>query len=271
MMTPTQVAMLVKNAKHSLAESISAAEKHCGGRAVQAECCYHGAMGQRREGMADRTIVCVVTVLVGDNRLVEATVNTQTGEVINQRDINALSFTGMGRSDEFAMAQRWQKATDLRGKKVTNAAGEDLGKIEDIVTDPQSGRIVFGVLSFGGFLGLGDKYYAIPWPALQLTGDAKTFILNVDQDRLKNASGFASDHWPTNLADEQFVISTYKYYGQVPYWQMQTAEARPMGDARLVADATAAPEDYRARWYVRPMDCQKISDLCRKEVPHQSD
>jgi sporulation protein YlmC with PRC-barrel domain len=259
MMTPTQVSMLFKNTKHTLAENISAAEKSCGGRAVQAQCCYQGVMGQPAEGTSGRTVVCVVTLLVGDNRLVEAIVNTQTGEIINKHDVNALTYMGMGRSDDLAMAQRWQKATELRGKKVTNANGEDLGKLEDIVTDPQSGRIVFGVVSFGGLLGLGDRFFTIPWSALQLTGDAKTFILNVDQDRLKNATSFTSDHWP-NFADEQFAAATYKYYGQRPYWQMEAAEVRPM------AEETAMPDDYRAHWYARPMDCQKISDLCRKDV-----
>ena len=51
------------------------------------------------------------------------------------------------------------------GSKVVNAQNEDLGKIEDLVVDAGAGRIAYAVLSFGGFLGMGDKYFAIPWNA----------------------------------------------------------------------------------------------------------
>ena len=254
-MTTPQVAALVKNVKHSLADSISAAEKHCKGRAVRAECCRG----------ADGGAVCVVTLLVGDNRLVEATVNTQSGEVISQRDVDTLQFVGLTRDGgannaDFAMARRWQKATDLKGKKVTNAAGEDLGQIEDIVADANSGRILYGVLSFGGVLGMGDKLFAIPWPSIRLSGDDKAFVLNIDKDRLKNATGFAKDHWP-NFADEQFATTIYKYYDQTPYWQSQT------GSVQMAADSSgAAPDNYRDRWNLRATAWQKTSDLCGKKV-----
>ena len=59
-------------------------------------------------------------------------------------------------ADDFAMPKRFQKASDLLGKNVTNSEGENLGEIKDIVFDANSGRILYGVLSFGGVLGLGD-------------------------------------------------------------------------------------------------------------------
>jgi sporulation protein YlmC with PRC-barrel domain len=253
-MTTPQVAALVKNVKHSLADSISAAEKQCKGRAVRAECCR----------AADGGAMCVVTLLVGDNRLVEAAVNSQSGEVVGQHDVDTLSFIGMigagaANSNDFAMARRWQKATDLKGKKVTNAAGEDLGQIEDIVTDANSGRILYGVLSFGGVLGVGDKLFAIPWPSIRLSGDSKAFVLNVEKDRLKNATGFAKDRWP-NFADEQFATTAYKYYDQTPYWQSQT------GDVQLVGDSSETPDNYRRRWNQRATAWQKTSDLCGKDI-----
>jgi sporulation protein YlmC with PRC-barrel domain len=255
-MTTPQVAALVKNAKHSLADSISAAEKHCKGRAVRAECCRG----------ADTDAVCVVTLLVGDNRLVEATVNTQSGKVISERDMDTLRFIGLvpsgsaTNSADFAMARRWQKATDLKGKKVTNAAGEDLGQIEDVVADANSGRILYGVLSFGGLLGMGDKLFAIPWPSMRLSGDRKAFVLNVEKDRLTNAPGFAKDRWP-NFADEQFGTTTYKYYDQTPYWLSQT------GGVQLAADSSGGtPDNYRDRWNLRATAWQKTSDLCGKKV-----
>lgn len=254
-MTTPQVAALVKDAKHSLADSISAAERHCNGRAVRAECCRG----------ADAGTICVVTLLVGDKRLVEATVNTQSGEVIGQRDVGTLGYIGMTRAgadgnDDFALARRWHKISDLKGKKVTNAAGESLGRIEEVVTDANTGRMLYGVLSFGGFLGLGDKYFAIPWRSLRLEDDGKGFILNVEKDRLKNATGFAKDRWP-DLANEQFATTTYEYYDQKPYWRTRA------GDVQLAADSSGEPTgNYRDRWNQRTTAWQKCSDLCDKEV-----
>ena len=57
-------------------------------------------------------------------------------------------------------------ASTLKGDKVVNRAGEDLGKIEELMIDLRDGRIAFAVLSFGGFLGMGDKLFAIPWQAI---------------------------------------------------------------------------------------------------------
>jgi len=115
------------------------------------------------------------------------------------------------------------RVQDVLGKQVQNRQGENLGTIEDIVFDSDAGRISYAVLSFGGFLGLGDKLFAIPWEALTL-GDKKgtlvsdkVFILNVDKDRLKDAPGFARDNYP-NMADRSFGKVIYDYYGYKPYW-----------------------------------------------------
>jgi sporulation protein YlmC with PRC-barrel domain len=255
-MTTPQVAALMKNTKHSLADSVATAERHCNGRAVRAEC-WRGA---------DAGPICVITLLVGDNRLVEATVNTQSGEIVSQRDVNTLRFVGVihdgaADSSDFALARRWQKATDLMGKKVANAAGEDLGQIKDIVVDPSSGRILYGVLSFGGLLGLGDKLFAIPWPSVRLADDGKAFVLHIEKDRLKNADGFAKDRWP-DFADEQFATATYAYYDQTPYWRSEAGR-----DVQLAADSRSGARDsYRHRWNLRTTAWQKTSDLCGKKV-----
>ncbi len=66
--------------------------------------------------------------------------------------------------------------------------------------DMQSGRISYAVLSFGGFLGMGDRLFAVPWQALKLDTENKRFTLNVSKEQLKNAPGFDKDHWPT-MAD----------------------------------------------------------------------
>jgi sporulation protein YlmC with PRC-barrel domain len=109
-------------------------------------------------------------------------------------------------------------ADTLQGDDVVNAAEEDLGKIQDIMLDVPSGRIAYAVLSFGGFLGMGDKLFAIPWSALKLDPDNHRFILDINKEQLKNAPGFDKDHWPS-MADQQWAMEVHSYYGRRPYWE----------------------------------------------------
>ena len=108
-------------------------------------------------------------------------------------------------------------ATTLIGDKVVNRQGEDLGKIEDFMLDPEQGRVGYAVLSFGGFLGMGDKLFAVPMQALKLSREDKRFILDVDKEKLKNAPGFDKDNWP-DISDRSFGSSVYSYYNTRPYW-----------------------------------------------------
>ena len=97
------------------------------------------------------------------------------------------------------------------GSKVVNAQNEDLGKIEDLVIDAGAGRIAYAVLSFGGFLGMGDKYFAIPWNAFRFNLAEKHAVLNLDKKQLENAPGFDKDNWP-NMADSTWGTNIYKHY-----------------------------------------------------------
>ncbi len=108
-------------------------------------------------------------------------------------------------------------ASTLIGDKVVNANGEDLGKIEEIMIHIDSGKVAYAVLSFGGFLGIGDKLFAIPWEALSLDEDEKEFILNVEKEKLENAPGFDKDNWP-DMADRKWGSEIYSYYGYKPSW-----------------------------------------------------
>lgn len=108
-------------------------------------------------------------------------------------------------------------ASTLTGDSVVNAAGEDLGKLEEIMIHVDSGRVAYAVLSFGGFLGLGDKLFAIPWEALTLDEDNHRFILNVEKERLEAAPGFDKDRWP-DMADPKWSREIYGYYGYESAW-----------------------------------------------------
>jgi sporulation protein YlmC with PRC-barrel domain len=107
--------------------------------------------------------------------------------------------------------------SSLKGDKVVNYKGEDLGKIEEIMIDLDRGRVAYAVLSFGGFLGLGDKLFAIPWQALSVDTVKKQIVLNADKALLEKAPGFDKDNWP-DMADLSLGTTLYGYYGYKPYW-----------------------------------------------------
>jgi hypothetical protein len=116
-----------------------------------------------------------------------------------------------------AQEPRVLAADTLTGDKVVNLQMEDVGEIEHLMIDLETGRIAYAVLSFGGFLGMGDKLFAIPWSSLALDTIEKRFILNVDKELLKSAPGFDKDHWP-NMADHTWGTKVFTYYGAKPYW-----------------------------------------------------
>jgi sporulation protein YlmC with PRC-barrel domain len=110
------------------------------------------------------------------------------------------------------------QATKVIDNKVLSRAGEQLGNLKDLVIDLEDGRIAYAVLSFGGFLGRGDKLFAIPWEALILNPKDQTFILDVEKEVLQEAPGFDKDHWPDNAHEADWLVDIYEYYGYSPYW-----------------------------------------------------
>lgn len=103
-------------------------------------------------------------------------------------------------------------ADTLLGNDVYSQNDEDLGDIKEIMLDMRTGKISYAVLSYGGFLGMGEKLFAVPWQALKLDTENKRFILNVDSAKLDSAPGFDKDHWP-NMADPTWAKSIHSYYG----------------------------------------------------------
>jgi sporulation protein YlmC with PRC-barrel domain len=116
-------------------------------------------------------------------------------------------------------------ASTIKGDKVVNSAGEHLGKIEDLMIDLEGGRVAYAALSFGGFLGLGEKLFAIPWEALQLKFHEHTILLDFPKDILEKAEGFDKDNWP--VTNREWLATMYSYYGYQPYWRTKRIENRP--------------------------------------------
>jgi sporulation protein YlmC with PRC-barrel domain len=106
-------------------------------------------------------------------------------------------------------------ADTLIGNDVYNQEGEDLGDIKEIMLDLRNGTVAYAVLSFGGFLGMHEKLFAVPWHALTLDTRNKRFVLNVEKARLQHAPGFDKEKWP-DMADQAWAREIHSYYGTKP-------------------------------------------------------
>lgn len=106
----------------------------------------------------------------------------------------------------------FMSASSLIGNDVYNLQADDLGDVKELMLDMNTGKVVYVVLSFGGFLGMGEKLFAVPWAALTLDTVNKRFILDVSNERLESAPGFNSDNWP-DMADPEWAQGIHSYYG----------------------------------------------------------
>ena len=106
-------------------------------------------------------------------------------------------------------------ADTLIGDSVVNGAEENLGDIKEIMLDMNTGQVAYAVLAFGGFLGMGEKLFAVPWQALHLDTMNKRFVLNVDKEKLKTAPGFNPDAWP-DMSDISWANQIHTFYGTDP-------------------------------------------------------
>lgn len=107
--------------------------------------------------------------------------------------------------------------SSIHGTDVVNREGENLGHIEDIMIDLSTGRILYTVLSFGGFLGIGNKLFAVPFNSFTIDQANEKFVLDYDKDFLENAPGFDKNDWPATN-DVDFNTEVYSYYSVDPYW-----------------------------------------------------
>ena len=126
---------------------------------------------------------------------------------------NTLHLSGVG--EHQGPGPQLMGADTLNGNDVYNLKDEKLGEIKEIMLDVPSGQVSYAVLSCGGFMGLGEKLFAVPWNALSLDTKNKRFVLKADKGRLELAPGFDKNHWP-DMADPSWVQDIHAYYGTQP-------------------------------------------------------
>jgi sporulation protein YlmC with PRC-barrel domain len=103
------------------------------------------------------------------------------------------------------------RASQLIGANVQSATGDNIGDINDLVLDPQSGQVQFAVLGIGGFLGIGERLTPVPWQAIDVRGE-RNFTLNVDRQKLEAAPSIQRGQW-NELQQPGYVERLYTYYG----------------------------------------------------------
>lgn len=118
------------------------------------------------------------------------------------------NFTGVNQGEAFPNRPlQYLTASSIMSDKVHDENDEEMGKIEDIMIDLDSGKIDYIIVEFGGFLGIGVKLFAIPFKLLEVNSEKKLFVFKGDKDKLADAPGFDLDHWPDT-----------NFHKEVEYW-----------------------------------------------------
>lgn len=219
----------------SLVDAIAAAEKHCSGIAIRARistsmepqrmqqmnqvtespagrgAIQPGVPGSgRRLGMepaarvepspgSPEDLYAIVICVIDGAKVREVVVNLDGYEVLGMRAMPAMR--GMMRAEGFdpqsgvPTGQHLVRATDLMNVEVQTAEGEALGDVDDLAIDPDSNRVVYGVLRRGGFLGMGESRYAIPSDEMSELADG-CLMLNLKDSDFKGQKGFDNANWP---------------------------------------------------------------------------
>jgi sporulation protein YlmC with PRC-barrel domain len=110
------------------------------------------------------------------------------------------------------------KASSVIGTNVVNQKGDSLGDIKEIVIDPRVGKVAYAVVSFGGFLSMGEKLFAIPFGSFQYNVTKNEYVLDIPKERLESAPGFDPDKWPA-MTEEKWNRDVYAFYDKSPYWE----------------------------------------------------
>jgi len=107
-------------------------------------------------------------------------------------------------------------AERVEGTDVYNLQGEKLGTVDDIMIDKISGKAIYAIMSFGGFLGIGEKYHPLPWSALTYDERKGGYVVNLDRKQLEGAPNYDMDadfHWTPDYGRQ-----VDRYYNAPSYW-----------------------------------------------------
>jgi hypothetical protein len=127
-----------------------------------------------------------------------------------QTDTSSTARTASGHTSLIA-------ADRVEGTSVYNRAGESLGTIDEIMIDKITGKVAYAVMSFGGFLGMGERHHPLPWGVLKYDTELGGYVVDLDKDTLRNAPSYAKDE-TYDYEQRQAAKELHDYYRVPPYW-----------------------------------------------------
>jgi sporulation protein YlmC with PRC-barrel domain len=105
----------------------------------------------------------------------------------------------------------------VEGTPVRRTDGEKIGTIERVMIDKRSGQVAYAVMSFGGFMGLGEEYYTLPWGVLKYNTGLDAYELNLTEDQLRGAPRRTAEGHDASY-DREWEEHVHRYYNATPYW-----------------------------------------------------
>ena len=123
--------------------------------------------------------------------------------------------TGTGGSVATDETDQLISSDKVEGTAVYNRQGERLGSVYNFMVNKRTGQVAYAVMSFGGFLGIGDSYHPLPWKALNYDTNLGGYVVDIDKDRLQNAPSYTSSENP-DWRDPAYGRRIDDYYGTAP-------------------------------------------------------
>jgi hypothetical protein len=106
----------------------------------------------------------------------------------------------------------------VEGTNVRRTNGDKIGTIERVMIDKRSGKAAYAVMTFGGFLGIGSEYRALPWSTLRYNERLDAYELNLTDDQLRSAPMASSAFYDTGVIDRSWEDDIHRHYRVTPYW-----------------------------------------------------
>jgi hypothetical protein len=103
-------------------------------------------------------------------------------------------------------------SSKVTGTNVYNRQEEKLGSVYDVMLNKMNGQVAYAIMSFGGFLGMGESYHPLPWRALTYDTRLGGYLVDIDRNRLENAPYYTTRNEP-DWSDRSYGQSIDRYYG----------------------------------------------------------
>ncbi|MFC2008609.1 PRC-barrel domain-containing protein [Chloroflexota bacterium] len=157
----------------------------------------------------------------------------------------------MKESKETRDSARFIATNRLERYDLVNEKGQDLGQVTTFVADMLTGRIGFAIVAFGGFFGITDKWFAMPWDIMTWSPEQKKFVVDMPHKVLETAPGMDKDNWVQEL-NTDFLARCYIHYGLAPYWDSDLSpEEQKRQLAYAIWQKEGEPEGSADRHYYR--------------------